>query len=400
MALLEPGSIGAVRTRNRIVRSATSESMANDDGTVGEEYRRLHSALAEGGVGLIFTGHCYVHENGKYSGLQTGMHDDRVIPGMRSVTQAAHAHGTPIFAQLNHAGSQSRVGVQRRIAPSVISNPQTGKVPELATEHDIEGVIEAFANAANRAARAGFDGVHIHAGHGYLLSEFLSPHTNRRTDRWGGTLENRQRLLLSIVRTMRTRVDDAFPITVKLGMRDFIPGGLVLEDAVVTARLLQDSGVQAIEVSAGLTSPKIESVVQYAGLTRARALQDKLFHRVLAAPVGQAYFREIAAGLKRALAIPVILVGGVRSVELMDEIVGTGQADFISLARPLIREPHLVNDIIQGRRGRVDCTSCNICQWHDGHLPLRCWRVTNRRLAAHAFYRIAGRLSGDHIGLD
>jgi 2,4-dienoyl-CoA reductase-like NADH-dependent reductase (Old Yellow Enzyme family) len=374
--------------------------MANDDGTVGDQYRALHSTLAKGGVGLIFTGHCYVHENGKYSGRQTGMNDDRVILGLRSVTGAVHANGSPIFAQLSHAGSQSRVGLQKRIAPSVISNPQTRKMPELATQGDIDDVIIAFADAAARAARCEFDGIHIHAGHGYLLSEFLSPHTNRRTDRWGGSLENRQRLLLSIVRAIRSRVDSDFPVTVKLGMRDFIPDGLGLEEAVATAQLLEASGVQAIEVSAGLTSPKIESVVQYAGLTRARALQDKLFHRVLAPPIGEAYFRDIAAQLKKAVAIPIILVGGVRSIDLMEEIISSGQADFISLARPLIREPNLVNDIAKGRRGRASCTSCNICQWHDGHLPLRCWRLTNRRLAAHAFYRIAGRLSGDEVGLE
>lgn len=366
--------------------------MADDHGLIGDEYLALHRALAVGGVGLIITGHCYVAQEGKYSARQTGIQTDAVIKGLSAVTRAVHACDTPIFAQLNHAGSQSRIEGTRRLAPSAVPNPQTRRMPDVATDDEIASVVKAFGQAARRAREASFDGVHLHAGHGYLLTEFLSPHTNRRDDRWGGSLANRQRLLLDVLREIQAAAGSDFPVTVKLGMRDFVAGGLTLEDGLDTAKRLTEAGVQAIEVSAGLTSPKIESVVQYAGLTKQRALEDKLIHRLFAEPRPQAYFAGLAARLKSAITQPVILVGGLRSVEVMEEVLETGGADFLSLARPLIREPDLVNQISAGRRGMVDCTSCNICQSHDGIHPLRCWRKTNRRLLAHAFYRFTFQL--------
>jgi 2,4-dienoyl-CoA reductase-like NADH-dependent reductase (Old Yellow Enzyme family) len=319
------------------------------------------------------------------------MHTDDVIHGLQAVTRAVHAAGAPIFAQLNHAGSQSRLNEVDRLAPSAIMNPQTGRMPRVASDEEIWAIIEAFGQAAGRAQEAGFDGVHLHAGHGYVLSEFLSPHTNRRSDTWGGSLLNRQRFLMAVVQAIRSSVAQDFPVTVKLGVQDFVVGGLPLEEGLDTAGRLAAAGIDAIEVSAGLTTPKIESVIQYAGLTRRRALQDKLFHRVFSRQSPEAYFGDAAAHVKRTVTCPVILVGGLRSIETMESFVGGGQADFVSLARPFIRESDLVAQVLSGRRGFVDCTSCNICQQHDGVHSLRCWRKTNRRLLLHAFYRLTNQ---------
>jgi 2,4-dienoyl-CoA reductase-like NADH-dependent reductase (Old Yellow Enzyme family) len=228
-SLLEPGSIGPVETRNRVIRSSTSETLADERGLVTDAYRDFHLRLARGGVGLIFTGHCSVHPRGRYIRGMTALDRDEAIPPLERLTAAVHAEGAAIFAQLNHAGSQSRDPTVDPLAPSVVANPQFFRTPPRpASDEEILETVEAFGLAARRVREAGFDGVHVHAGHGYLLSEFLSPRTNLRDDRWGGSLENRQRFLLECVRAMRTAVGPDFPVSVKLGMQDFVPGGLSL----------------------------------------------------------------------------------------------------------------------------------------------------------------------------
>ncbi|MFQ5914984.1 MAG: NADH:flavin oxidoreductase [Nitrospinota bacterium] len=392
LALLQPGKIGGVETRNRFIRSATSESLADENGFITDGYRDLHLTLARSGVGLIFTGHCYVHPRGKYARCMTGLDRDDHVGPLQRLTESIHVEGGKIFAQLNHAGSQSRVPQIEPIAPSVVPNPQTGRTPREATEEEIVEVITAFGEAAARVKAAGFDGVHLHAGHGYLLTEFLSPHTNQRKDRWGGPLENRQRLLLEVVRAMREAVGEDFPVTVKLGVRDFVLGGLILEQGLSTAAALDRAGVNAIEVSAGLMSPKVESAVQYTALSRKRALQDNLLHRIFSKPRPEAYFREEACRVRERVGCPVILVGGLRTVETMESVIAEGVADFVSLARPFIREPDLVSKVERGKRGVVDCTSCNICIQHEGVHPLKCWRQSNKDLLIHAWHRLTGQL--------
>lgn len=392
LALLSPGRLGGVETRNRVVRSATSESLCDARGFITDDYRALHVRLARGGVGLIFTGHCSVHPSGRYIRGMTELSDDAHVPLLRGLTDAVHREGAKIFAELNHAGSQSRVPDMTPVAPSVIPNPQFHRTPREITTDEIEQVIAAFGSAAARVREAGFDGVHVHAGHGYLISEFLSPVSNIRTDEWGGSLENRQRFGLEVFRSMRRAVGDDFPIAWKLGLQDFVFGGLTLDEGLDTAQAFDREGVDALEGSAGLMSPAAESAVQYTGVTPRRALEDKLLHRVLKDPRPDAYFYDWARMLRRRVDCTVILVGGLRTVEIMEQAISDGVADFVSLARPLIREPELVRDIERGRRGRFACTSCNICLMHEGVHGLRCWRKSNRLLATHAFYRLTGRL--------
>jgi len=392
LKMLTPGRIGSVETRNRIVRSATSESMADERGFITAEYRELHLRLARNGVGLIFTGHCSVHPTGRYIRGMVELSSDEHIPLLRDFTTEIHNEGAAIFAELNHAGSQSRVPDMTPLAPSVVPNPQFHRMPREASDLEIREIIDAFGSAAARVQAAGFDGVHVHAGHGYLISEFLSPVSNLRTDEWGGSLENRQRFGLEVFRSMRRSVGPNFPITWKLGLSDFVPGGLTLAEGLATAEAFDREGVDAIEGSAGLMSPAAESAVQYAGVTRGRALQDKLLHRVLAKPRPDAYFYNNAQLLRDCVKCSVILVGGLRTVEVMERAITDDVADFVSLARPLIREPDLVRQIEQGRRGRFACTSCNICLMHEGVNGLRCWRKSNRDLATHAYYRLSGKL--------
>lgn len=383
--LLQEGAIGRLRIPNRFVRPATSETMGTARGEVTEEHIALHTALARGGVGLNITGHTYVHPRGQYYHRQTGIYSDDLIPGLRRLTQSVHGAGGRIFVQLAHAGSQSRIPTHTPLAPSPVPNPLTGHVPAEATEADIADVIAAFGAAARRAMEAGFDGIHIHAANGYLLSEFNSPLTNLRTDGWGGDAGRRGRLLAEVYGAIRQAVGPDVPVTAKLGVADAVPGGVTVAESVARAVRLAELGLDGIEVSCGLMSDRTDSCREYVGVDRRRALADRLYHRLWGEPAGEAYFLEYARAIKGRLSIPVMLVGGMRTVERMAQVLSDGDADFICMARPLIREPNLPQQIAGGRRGMVDCTSCNLCLMHEGKDSLRCWRKSWGTLLDHAW---------------
>jgi 2,4-dienoyl-CoA reductase-like NADH-dependent reductase (Old Yellow Enzyme family) len=388
--LLEPGTIGGLTTRNRIVRAGTSETMATEAGEVTPQYAELYETLARNEVGLIFTGHLYCAARGQYARRQTGIHTDATVPGLRSVTNAVHRHDGRIFAQLAHAGSQSRVQAGEPLAPSAVPNALTGREVRDASEDEIAEAIEAFAAGARRAVAAGFDGIHIHAANGYLISEFSSPATNRRSDGWGGSDENRDRFALEVVRAVRAAVGPDLPVTLKLGMVDAVPDGLELEESVRRAGRLVDAGLDGIEVSCGIMRLATDSARRYVAVDRRRAVEDLLLHRVFDQPADEAYFVPWAQALRRAVDTTIVVVGGMRTTQTMERVLASGDADFVAMARPLIREPDLVEQLAAGRTGRVDCTSCNICLMHEGHHSLRCWRTPRRRLLAHAAYRLSG----------
>jgi 2,4-dienoyl-CoA reductase-like NADH-dependent reductase (Old Yellow Enzyme family) len=389
--LFESGLIGGLRVRNRILRAGTSESMATvDDGEVTEQLVRLYRRLAANSIGAIITGHLFTHPRGRYARGQIGIDDDNLVGGLRRLTDAVHAEGAPILAQLAHAGSQSRVPGIRPVAPSPVPNPLTGAEVDGASEDDIAEAVGAFATAARRAVRAGFDGVHIHGANGYLISEFASPVTNRRNDKWGGSPDRCDRLPLAVVEAVRSVVPAGFPVTMKMGLVDAVAGGVELAESVRRARVLAAAGLDGIEVSSGLMQAPTDSARTYVAVDRLRALQDLLFHRVLSRPAPEAYFRDWARALRAEVETTVILVGGLRSTATMRDVLTSGDADFLAMARPLIREPDIVRQIEAGREGLVACTSCNLCLMHEGHHSLRCWRIPRRRLMEHAVYRLSG----------
>lgn len=391
--LFEPAAIGGLQIPNRFVRAGTSESMAGPGGEVTPELIALYDQLAANRVGLIITGHLFCHPRGRYAPAQTGIDDDALIPGLTRLTTTVKASGARIFAQVAHAGSQSRAFGVEPLAPSPVPNALTGRTVREASEAEIEEAIAAFAAGAARAAAAGFDGVHLHGANGYLVSEFCSPATNRREDRWGGSPENRGRFLLEVVRAVRAAVPAGFPVSLKLGMADAVSGpGLEIEESLVRSRRLVEAGVEAIEVSVNAMEAPSDSAKTYVAVDRRRALEDLLIHRLYGTPGEQAYFRDAARRLRAVVDVPITLVGGMRTTEVMADAVRSGDADFVAMARPLIREPDVVAQIAAGRRGRVDCTSCNLCLRHEGHHSLRCWRIPRRRLLQHAVYRLRGGL--------
>lgn len=395
--MLEPGSLGPVVTRNRIVRAGTSESAATPGGEVTDTLVAIHERLARGNVGLIFTGHMFCHPRGRYEHKQTGIDRDELVPGLRRLTEAVHRHGGRIFAQIAHAGSQSVIRDNEPVAPSPIPNVMTGRDVRQATVEEIEQTVDAFAAAARRAVDAGFDGVHIHGANGYLISEFRSPLTNRRQDDWGGTQERRDSFPLAVVRAVRQALPAELGLSMKLGFEDIVdePGGLTPDAAIEGARSLVAAGLDAIEVSSNLMSDyERASILPYVAVDSRRAFEDLLPHRLFKAPEPEAYFLSYARRAREAGNAKIVLVGGLRLTSTMEDILRRGDADFVAMARPLIREPELVKRIEGGWSGRVDCVSCNICLMHEDHHSLRCWRVPRRRLLQHAGYRLAGNLRG------
>lgn len=393
LSFMKPGKIGRLSLKNRLVRAGTSETMATDDGASTDKLVKLYGDLARGGAGLIITGHIYVEPRGQYEPKQLGLDRDERIAPLAAVTDAVHRHGGAIFAELSHAGSQSFLSWITPLAPSVVPNAIFARQPEELSDERIERIIADFGRAAARAKAAGFDGIHLHSGNGYLLSQFNSPYTNRRNDRWGGDEERRSNFIAEVVRAVRAATGEDFAITARIGLADTLDGGLVLEQGVGIAKRLAREGLSAIEVTYGVLTSYQENLRPYVGTSRARALSDGMIYRLFSEFVPEAYFRPFARAVKAVTDISVILVGGVRSTQVMDDIVRSGDADFLALARPFVREPDLVNKIANGRRGSVRCVSCNICYLHEGIDPLRCWR-TPAGMVEHVYKHYLKRRSG------
>ena len=314
---LEPGRIGSLTLKNRLVRASTSETMAAPDGAGTPALANLYGTLAAGGAGLLLTGHIYVEPRGQASANQPGLYDDRLVESMVQITDAVHARGGRIFAEIGHAGSQTMLPEVGPIAPSPTANEMYGLQPREATPDDITDVIAAFGHAARRAREAGFDGVHIHGGNGYLISEFSSPITNVRTDGWGGDAERRGRFVLAVYDAVRSAVGDDFCVTARIGIGDSIPGGIEVSESVERVRLLAERGLDAVEVSYGIMKSYLENIRTYVAVGAAQAARNGLVQRLVRPEGPEAYYRHFAQAVKEAVDLPVILVGGIRTTGTM-----------------------------------------------------------------------------------
>lgn len=345
--LLEPAVIGNIEVRNRFIRSATYYGLANEDGTIGEPSINLIKMLAENEVGLIVTGNTYVHKSGQRFPNANCIHTDDHIPGFKKMAGAVHEAGGRVVMQIGHNGAQAKMAAQSGedyFAVSLTDKmPEFGRTPKEMDEEDIAGLIEAFAQAARRAQEAGFDGVQIHGAHGYLVNQFLSPLTNRRSDRWGGAIENRMRFAVEVARSIKKETGDDFPLMIKLGCRDYqVDGtGQTAEEGALTAKALAEKGVCLVELSYGVMDPRLRRMIM--GIT---------------SPDKEGVFIPEAREVRDVTEIPIALVAGFRSLPVMEEVVQSGVADFISLSRPLIREPDLIKRWKQGDTRPADCISC------------------------------------------
>lgn len=344
--MFEATEINGITLSNRFVRSATWEGMATEEGECTPRLIDAMTELAKGQIGLIISSHAYVREDGKAGPGQIGIYKDDLIPGLRNMTGTIHDQGGKIVSQLTHGGffSNPKLTGKPILAPSDVEGFAKASRKEM-TEADIGEIVEAFGDAARRSQEAGFDGIQIHSAHGYLFSQFISPAFNKRTDKYGGSVEKRARALLEVLGKMRNTVGDDFPILVKLNGEDFIEGGLTLEDSLKVGVMLQKNGMDAIEVSGGtLVSGKF-------GPSRPGIKTEEK----------EAYFRDAGKAFKEALDIPIILVGGNRSFRMAERLVEEGYADYISMSRPLIREPHLIKRWAAGDLRKAECVSDNQC---------------------------------------
>lgn len=344
--LFERTRLGKLELANRLVRSATWMGLATGDGQVTADLIEVMEMLARGGAGLIVTGHAYVSPEGQASPRQLGAYADHLVEGLARMAGAVHGRGGKIVLQLAHAGVFARTNLtgMPALAVSRTGKFEPGKCRVIEAE-DIERLVSDFVAAAKRAVEAGFDGIQLHAAHGYLLGQFISPLFNRRTDRYGGSAAGRTLLCRRILAAVRATVGPAFPVLIKMNSSDLSPGGLSPDQAVEAAAYLAKEGVCAIEISGGLP--------RGGGLSPTWTGIDS--------PDKEAYFSSEASLFRKNLDVPLILVGGIRSFEVAANIVEQGLTDLVAMSRPFICEPDLAARWQAGDRRPARCRSDNLC---------------------------------------
>jgi len=352
--LFEPLKIGTLEIQNRFIRSATYYALSDENGFINDKSTELMEHLAEGNIGLIITGYAFVIKHGQVFPDMNGIDTDEHIPKYQKMTQAVHERKGKIVMQIAHGGSISTFAANGNgdyVAVSLTDAlPDYRRKPRELTDADIHEIIEAFGQSAGRVEKSGFDGVQIHGAHGYLISEFLSPTTNQRQDKWGGNLENRMRFLIEVIRAIKKSVSEDFPVLIKLGCCDYLEGkeGLTIEEGKEVAKKIEAEGISLIEISHGRIDKKFKK-----STVNIKSTED------------EAYMLEAAKAIRSSVSIPLCLVGGMRSLPVMEEIIDSGIVDSISISRPFIREPDFVQRFKNKEKTRVDCISCRGCMTTD-----------------------------------
>ncbi|GAB6138698.1 NADH:flavin oxidoreductase [Halanaerobaculum tunisiense] len=346
--------VQGMELENRFMRGATWENLATAEGYLTDDLLEIYRELAAGGVGAIITGYAFVMENEQPNPGMMGIYDDSFIEEYQKLTEAIHNQGSNAILQIAYGGSQTHYPPEGREiwGPSAVENQATGVTPTRMTKENIQQLVNSFAEAGLRAKKAGFDGVEIHGAHGYLLSQFLTPYYNRREDEYGGSIENRARIIYEVYEAIREKVGLDYPVLIKLNCADFIEQGLEFADSKKVAQELAQRGIDGIEISGGCESSPREQGTIRSGID---------------APDKEAYFQDYAAQIAEEVDVPVILIGGNRSLDVMEDVLKTTEIDYFSLARPLIREPDLINKFQSGEQEEAKCISCNKCFTQEGH---------------------------------
>lgn len=353
--LFSPFRLGALDLPNRLVRSATHARMAESDGRMSAAEVELYRRLSAGGVGLIVSGHMYVRRDGICSLRMLGADRDDHIPALAAAARAVHGAGPArLIGQLNYGGAN----VNAALPPTaLLASSFRADVPAArpAAAAELEELAAAYGRAARRLREAGFDGAQLHAAHGYFINQTLSPLFNRRDDEFGGSAERRRFFLRRAIEETRREAGADFPLLLKLVSEDGLPGGLDLAEAAEAAKMAEELGVCGVEVSGGAR----------------RAMNARRPGADPDCPFFEGYFAAAARSIRAVLGVPVISVGGYRSLAAMRGALAEGAADLVALSRPLIRDPELPAELAAGAAAG-DCSSCNLCQVHDAD-PLRCW---------------------------
>ena len=341
--LFEPFKIKNMAIQNRIMRSATWDATADEEGGVTDHSIAIYERLGTGGIGLIVTGYAFVSwPLGKANPGQYAIYDDKLVRGWQRMAKTVHESGdSKIAVQIVHAGVNSQWLVERGFTLLAVSKlPQMDRPHRELTDDEIERIIDDFVAAAVRVKQAGFDAVQLHGAHGYLMSQFESPLYNHRTDHWGGSPGNRRRFHIEVIRRIRKAVGSDYPLLIKFGVQDDRAGGMTLSEGLETCTHMENAGIDGIEVSAGVGM--VSSVIK----------EGEVDRRI---------FRQRAAETKKTVNVPVAVVNGIRSLEQAKDIIDSGDADMVSLSRPFIREPHLVLRWQKGDTRPAICISCSRC---------------------------------------
>ncbi|HHY95526.1 MAG TPA: NADH:flavin oxidoreductase [Firmicutes bacterium] len=336
--LLSPLEVkGVIRLRNRIVMPPMASDVASEEGEPTKRHFDHYLPRARSGVALVIVEHSYVEKAGRMSRTQLGIHHDGLVEPYRRLVAAIKEAGAAAAIQITHAGGATTEAVcgSRPVGPSPVSHLRSGQAPRPLAEEELSALAQAFAAAARRAREAGFDAVEIHGAHGFLLNQFLSPVTNRRTDAYGGSLENRARFPLHVVGAVREAVGPDYPVFYRLGAADWLPGlapvatgaGLTLEETKVVAPWLVQAGIDLLDISGGLGGSRPQGV-----------------------PPG--YFVPLAVGIKSVVKVPVLVTGGITDPLLADEIVRTGKADLVGIGRALLADPQWAAQAVATLQGR------------------------------------------------
>lgn len=394
--LFSPIRIGTLELSGRLFKTATAETRATADGFVTDEVIDFYVPIAKGGTPLIITGNIYISPQAKSAPRQLGVDDDDKIPGLARMVEAVHAHGSKMFAQLNHCGRQvvpDFVGATDVVSASAVKDLLTGTRPRQLRVEEIRRIAEQFGEAAERCRRAGFDGVQMHAANGYLLSQFLTPYTNRRTDEYGGTLAKRTRFGREVYQAIRARVGADFPVIMKMNGSDWLPlrDGLKTPELVEVARIMESEGVDAVEISVGHYESGFPMVRGTFGRCLRNMMRGSMAHlpsvrrsllrvfRPLVTLASNLLWRgregfnlDYTPSFKEKLRIPVICVGGFRTRETMEQAIALGLCDAVSAGRPFIADPFLYQHLRDGQPG-PQCVDCNACVGHLGAQPADCY---------------------------
>jgi len=351
--LFDQTSLSGIKMKNRFIRSATWEGMADDKGHMTDKLFKVYENLARGGAALLITSYAFILEDEQPNRKMMGIYNDSFITEYRQLVNMIHSYESKVVMQIVYGGSMTnyRIGDRLIWGPSAIAEKRFKTIPTEMSKDDIKVLVNAYADAADRVKQAGFDAVEIHAGHGYLLSQFLTPYYNRRTDEYGGNIENRARIIFEVFQAVRKQVGKDYPIFIKINCQDFMDEGLIIDDSKWVCKQLANMGGDAIEVSGGTGSDG-----------------PGVFRTKLNAPEKESYHREYAAQVAQEVNVPVILVGGNRSLEVMEEILATTPIEYFSMSRPFLREPDLVNRWQSGDRSQPLCISCLKCVSIEGSI--------------------------------
>ena len=412
--LFSPIRIGTLSLPARLFKTATAETRASADGFVTDAVLDFYEPMARAGTPLIITGNIYISRQAKSAPFQLGADDDNKIPGLARLVAAVHAHGAKMFAQLNHCGRQvvpDFVGADDVVSASAVKDLLTGTRPRQMSVAEIQRIVADFADAAQRCQRAGFDGVQMHSANGYLLSQFLTPYTNRRKDDYGGTLEKRTRFGREVYRAIRARVGADFPVIMKMNGSDWLPlrDGLKTPELVEVACLMEKEGVDAVEISVGHYESGFPMVRGRFGLCLRHMIRGSMAHlprlrrtllrvfRPLVALASNLLWKgregfnlDYAAQFKARLGIPVICVGGFRNRETMERALREGLCDACSAGRPFIADPYFFTHV-RDRTPGPRCVDCNGCVGHLGAQPANCYHPVVRAEKDAMMARMAAR---------